>query len=203
MKQLNAICLNILLALTGLAVPSFIMAQEAQLKTSLLSPFVNTLNLSAQFKLAQNSVNFTASYMTFENDEDFYRNNIKGGCLTGEYRIHLSDAGNRCWYLAPFGRIMYYQNHRTSSIQMEEGKYTSLGVGFVGGRQYALHPKITLEWFIGPALQFSLSEDRSLTAAKGTNIPVSFPQQRLTEFISNNYLNGYGFRCGINIGFIL
>lgn len=190
------VCLSVcLLSLTT-------CAQEIQLKTSVLSPFINTLNISTQFKANANSVNITASFMAYKKDEDYYQDNIKGLSITSEYRIHLSDEGFRCGFIAPFGRVMYYENHRKIVDKHELGKYTTIGLGFVGGKQYALSPKVTLEWFAGPVVHFSISEERKLNGYN-TNTGGGLPSAKLADFISNRYLNGYGFRCGINIGFIL
>ena len=196
------------------------LAQEAKhnIKTNLLSPFLNTLNISYEvLKPNEKSIQFGLSYMnyngylnsgtTFEdgNRDGYgysynYEENVKGVAITFDYRILFSEKGFNNIYIAPFFRAMHYQKKAVSNYSPyqssqvppypqyttdELSKYTSIGVGFVFGRQFVFNNKITLDLFAGPAYQILVDEYRSLVD-RNTKTPLKPSNSaKLSKSINN------------------
>ena len=206
-------------------------AQEAKhnIKTNLLSPFLNTLNISYEvLKPNDKAIQFGLSYMNYngylnnESNYDYsgyrygYEENVKGVAATFEYRILFSDKGFNNTYLAPFFRAMHYQkkainteyNYFSSQTPLntnttdELSKYTCIGVGFVFGRQFVFNNKITLDLFAGPAYQILVDEYRSLVD-RSTQLQLKpSSSAKLSKTINNRYLEGYGLRAGLTVGLL-
>ena len=207
-------------------------AQEAKhnIKTNILSPFLNTLNISYEvLKPNDKSIQFGLSYMNYNgnlstgNTYDYntgyslgYEENVKGLALTFEYRILFTEKGFNNTYIAPFFRAMHYQKKAVNTIydyassqqplyhfQTDElSKYTSIGVGFVFGRQFVFNDKITFDLFAGPAYQILVDEYRSLVDRNSQLHLKPSNSAKLSKTINNRYLEGYGLRAGITVGLL-
>ncbi len=223
MKKISVVYILLCVGLTS-------FAQEAKhnIKTNLLSPFLNTLNISYEvLKPNDKSIQFGLSFMNYngylssETNYDYgygygYEENVKGVAATFEYRILFSEKGFNNTYIAPFFRAMHYQKKAINQIydytssQMpiypiatdELSKYTSIGVGFIFGRQFVFNNKITLDLFAGPAYQILVDEYRSLVD-RNTNTQLKPSNSaKLSKTINNRYLEGYGLRAGITLGLL-
>lgn len=206
------------------------LAQEAKhnIKTNLLSPFLNTLNISYEvLKPNDKSIQIGISYMdyngylssesNYDNGYNYgYDENVKGVAATFEYRILFTEKGFNNTYIAPYFRAMHYQKKATNrsydyfSSQVpfaetntdELSKYTSIGVGFVFGRQFVFNNKITLDLFAGPAYQILVDQYRSLVDRDTKTVLKPSDNAKLSKFINNRYLDGYGLRAGITLGLL-
>jgi hypothetical protein len=203
-------------------------AQEAKhnIKTNLLSPFLNTLNISYEvLKPNDKSIQIGLSYMNYsgylnsETNYDYsygYEENVKGVSATFEYRILFSEKGFNNTYIAPFFRAMHYQKKAVTGYNIyqssqvpsipvttdELSKYTSIGIGFVLGRQFVFNNKVSIDLFAGPAYQILVDQYRSLVD-RDTKTPFKPSNNaKLSKSINNRFLEGYGLRAGVTVGLL-
>lgn len=191
-------------------------------KINALSPFYNALNVSYE-KLLKNkssSIQIGANYMDFNGklfslDYDYEKEKVTGFVLTLEYRTMFDKSGFNNFYLAPFVRGMYYKRDAiyydynsnltslTGSYIHEKSEYVSLGLGAVVGKQFVFKERFSVDLFLGPVMQFLVSENRNafnLTSKQYE--PYVQENTLLSERIPNKYINGYGLRAGVNIGIL-
>ena len=200
-----------------------------QIKTSLLSPFVNTLNLGFEHKLGvDKSIQYSFFYMNYQGGfntnttfiDTYYSKgideNIKGVGATIDYRIHFNDNGFSSPYLAPFFRVMhlqrtvneyvdYYNIYYPSPLPdliYENDRYTSVGLGFVVGKQFTFQDRFSFDLFVGPAYQIMVDKYR-YAYNKSANTQIEPDQDHyFSKLFSNRLVSGYGIRAGINFGFL-
>jgi hypothetical protein len=221
MKKIAIVYLFLCMGLTS-------FAQEAKhnIKTNLLSPFLNTLNISYEvLKPNDKSIQIGLSYMNYsgylnsETNYDYsygYEENVKGVSATFEYRILFSEKGFNNTYIAPFFRAMHYQKKAVTGYNIyqssqvpsipvttdELSKYTSIGIGFVLGRQFVFNNKVSIDLFAGPAYQILVDQYRSLVD-RDTKTPFKPSNNaKLSKSINNRFLEGYGLRAGVTVGLL-
>ena len=221
MKKIAIVYLFLCMGLTS-------FAQEAKhnIKTNLLSPFLNTLNISYEvLKPNDKSIQIGLSYMNYsgylnsETNYDYsygYEENVKGVSATFEYRILFSEKGFNNTYIAPFFRAMHYQKKAVTGYNIyqssqvpsipvttdELSKYTSIGIGFVLGRQFVFNNKVSIDLFAGPAYQILVDQYRSLVD-RDTKTPLKPSNNaKLSKSINNRFLEGYGLRAGVTVGLL-
>lgn len=221
MKKIAIVYMLLCIGLTS-------FAQEAKhnIKTNLLSPFLNTLNISYEvLKPNDKSIQIGLSYMNYngylnsETNYEYsygYEENVKGVSATFEYRILFSEKGFNNTYIAPFFRAMHYQKkavtrngiYQSSQVPSitvttdELSKYTSIGIGFVLGRQFVFNNKVSIDLFAGPAYQILVDQYRSLVD-RDTKTPLKPSNNaKLSRSINNRFLEGYGLRAGVTVGLL-
>jgi hypothetical protein len=196
------------------------------IKVNLLSPFYSTINISYQHVLSNTgSLNITASYMDFDaygsensnivSNSSYYGSygygdrsqRTQGFAITPEYRYALNGKGLSGFYLGPFLRYMYYEYSETYEVSgyyyNSQGNYVYLSqtgsdlftyhtvaLGAVIGKQFVFKNKVTIDFFGGPVYSVLAASNHSKQddVVIGSGIP-------------NVYIQGYGIRGGITVGF--
>lgn len=193
------------------------MKQNA-FKVNLLSPIFNTVNISYQRLITpEKSLQIGFSYMDFNDFLDNAdrigvdeTNKVTGYNIIADYRVNFTGYGLNGFYAGPFLRYLnynrdykysYYSSSSTSTYT-QTGKYQSVGLGFILGKQFLIKNVFTIDLFAGPVYQLLIENKQSWSGSmpsSGYNLQYQ-PDTYLGEVIPNNYLKGYSLRAGINIG---
>lgn len=188
------------------------------LKINVLSPFYNALNISYEHLLANKtkSLNIGVVYMDFNGklfsdlNYDYFKEKTTGGSITFEYRNYFGNTGYNSIYVAPFIRAMYFKRDAEylELIELQDCKihdiseYTSIGIGALVGKQYILNQHFTIDFFVGPNMQFLISQSRVAFNNDLNKAATPKHETLISERIPNRFIKGYGIRTGITIGFI-
>jgi len=190
------------------AKPKYPPIKENALKLNIFSPIYSNLSLSYQHLINPfKSFQITAAYMDFNDYINRYDDDLRvqGFSITPEYRMNFNGYGLNGFYAGPFLRYMdyhkTYNSNFSGSIDIEDSKFKSLGIGFNIGQQFIIKNTVIIDLFAGPVYQVLIQED--INKINVTNTPWYYTNnsdQYLAGSIPNRYLRGYGIRAGITIG---
>ncbi len=208
MKKLT-IVIAILIAAIGVdAKPKYPPIKENGLKLNILSPVYSNLSLSYQHLITPfRSFQITAAYMDFNDyiNQNYDNLRVQGFSVTPEYRMNFNGYGLNGFYAGPFLRYMDYRktydNNFSGTVNVEDSKFKSVGIGFNIGHQFIVKNTVLIDLFAGPVYQVLVQEDVNKINVRNTTwYYTNYSDQYLAESIPNRYLRGYGIRAGITIG---
>ncbi len=177
-------------------------------KLNILSPFVNAATVAYERKInAECSLQLTASYMDFSGFEyEKYRSTIRSFSLCPEVRFLLTSTESREWYVSAFARYIYVdvedkpdQNYAYFDGNYLEGKYHSAGLGLTIGKKFTFKNRFTLEAFAGPVYSKILmaTSENKINGTQSGNTNTFYGE----SLVPKPYVNGYGLRGGVLIGY--
>lgn len=213
MKKLFYICLLLMHSLLANAqlkksdIDRAIPKQNT-LKINLLSPFVNAVTLAYERKLNQElSFQTTVSYMNFSGFEyDEKKSTFRSFSICPEIRFVLRSNERDEWFVSAFTRYIYadYEDKPDGQFiyfsgNYLEGKYHSAGLGLTLGKKYTLKNRFTIEIFAGPVYSkiLSATSENKIKGTVSSNTHTFYGE----SLVPRQYVNGYGLRGGLLIGY--
>lgn len=158
-------------------------SQSNAIKINILSPILNTINLSYEHALNESSSLQLGFYYTGVKISDL---KYAGFGITPEYRFYLSETpAPDGVYLAPF--VRYQSVKLTETTSTYEANLTAIGGGVIIGKQWLFKQKITLDIFLGPSYNSGSTEVKDTGNGSG-DVSVS------------GAFDGFGLRAGITLG---
>ena len=191
-----------ILLLPALLLAGVAQAQTNALKVDVFQPVLNTLAISFEHKLSDQSSFQLSVSGTFNFRSDLfvssYSPHTSGFALTPEYRFYLSKkhAALEGFYIAPFVRYQYlskrgigYNDGQGYQSANYQASLNAFGLGATLGRHWILKRRFSLDIFIGPGYTFtSLSSDQpGYTPGRG-------------DFVGYFDNTNFDFRGGATVG---
>ncbi len=196
------------------------------LKINLLSPIRNAITVAYEREFGKEaSWQVTASYMNDGYYETYLTENIKSAHITPEIRQVLLGNERDNIYVGAFARYIfaeyeyqytegagYYVGSYLRNIQ-QYGSYHSAGLGILGGKKYTFKEKFVFDLFAGVAytrIVNAYSREIITNYVNGSGTPFLVIDDNSTRntntFYGNSlvpraYMNGYGIRAGIMLGY--
>jgi hypothetical protein len=173
------------------------------IKINILSPAYNAITLSYQHLLyPYHSFQFTFTHLEFAAHKSLVfssnESRLVGQNYTLDYRYNLTGYGINGTYIGAYSRLMNYERNSNERAVLTQHIMSSLGFGFVVGKQFLFKNTILLDTWFGLGNQINL---KSETIKNGLKVSSTEDEDYTGKGISNSYIFGSTVRAGISVGF--